>query len=91
LSLAVRGLSGWDITFLLWKIAVGVLLGAVVARRPELREGAVPPLLWLLIGMGLFEVASVLWRDRPDPTNILRIAGFVAAFAVYSVASSVLS
>ena len=79
-----------DILFFVWNAAVGLTVGAVVARWPDLAQAPVPPVLWLVVGMGIFEfgAAAVLRLGGPLVTYGIRIAGLAVSFAAYLLVSA---
>ena len=68
--------------FIGYMILVGAVLGAVVAMRPGLRGFPIPPQLWVLIFMFLFEAGVSAWYRVPPGSAIpmvARLAGFIVA------------
>ena len=68
--------------FIGYMILVGVVLGVIVAIRPGLRDFPVPPQMWVLIFMLLFEAGISAWyRVAPGSaiTMVVRLAGFIVA------------
>jgi len=87
----VPALSQRDLGFLAWNAAIGLLVGVLVARWPDLHSGPIPPLFWLLLGMALFEMISSFALGGGAPfSNPIRLAGLAIASAIYLAASSAL-
>jgi hypothetical protein len=87
-------LSRRDYLFFAWNAAVGVLCAALVLHRPDLNSAAIPPFLWLLIGMGAFEIgAFLLARDAPilPLSNVTRFLGLSLSLGLFTVITAVLS
>lgn len=75
-----------DYWFFAWNAVVGVLCATAVVRDPALQTAAIPPFLWLLIGMGLFEAAALLlWRGVAPLSNVMRFLGLSLALGLYIV------
>ncbi len=86
----MSGLTRLDSLFLLWNVAVGTAVGALVARWPELGSAVVPPVLWLVLGMAVFELggAALLRQGGPLVTYGVRILGLAVSFAAYLLVSA---
>lgn len=75
-----------DYVFFAWNAVVGLLCAAVVMRDPSLQAAAIPPFIWLLIGMGVFEAAALLLaRGAPPISNVTRFLGLSLALAVFTL------
>lgn len=82
-----------DHLFFAWNAAVGVLCGAVVVRAPELQSAALPPFLWLLIGMAAFEVGAFFLAPGAGAgpvSNVTRFLALSLSLGLYTVISAVL-
>ena len=79
-----------DLLFLVWNAAVGLAVGALVARWPDLATASVPPVFWLVIGMAVFELggAALLKGGGPLVTYGVRILGLAVSFGAYLLISS---
>ena len=74
--------------FLGFMILAGVVAGAVVVAKPEVRDFRVPPYFWILIAMALFELAAFArGRGAPGATVAMevRLLGFVLAIVLMVV------
>jgi hypothetical protein len=82
----VGGLSHRDVLFLACNAVIGIAVGALVLRWP----GFVPPVLWLVLGMGIVEIGGALLFGHGGPlvTYGMRILGLATSFAAYAVVSS---
>lgn len=68
-------------------LVAGVALGFLVRAKPAIAEGAIPPLLWLLLVSLIIDVAAMAIAaskgDMPIPMNA-RVAGFIGAALLYT-------
>jgi hypothetical protein len=71
--------------FLAFMGIVGAAVGIVLVIAPELRDFRVSPYFWVLIAMGVFELAAFA-RGRGAPGTVVtmdaRLLGFVAAIVL---------
>ena len=58
--------------FLGFMAVVGVVAGAVLVAKPEVRDFRVPPYFWILIAMLLFELA-LFARSRGAPGTMITL------------------
>ena len=74
-----------DVLFLLWNAAVGLGVGALVLRWPDLTRASVPPVLWLVLGMAVLEIggATLLGQGGPLVTYGVRIIALAVSFGAY--------
>ena len=86
----VGGLSHRDVLFLACNAAIGIAVGALVLRWPGFAAGFVPPVLWLVLGMGIVEIGGALLFGHGGPlvTYGMRILGLATSFAAYALVSS---
>ena len=65
--------------FLGFMALIGVAVGVVLVVRPEVRNFVLPPYLWILIAVGLFDMGAVLRGQAPGTmlTMQARVLGFV--------------
>lgn len=70
-----------DSYFLAMAIAAGILFGAVLVLKPEAAEASLPPYLWLLACMLIFETAAFL-RGRGAPGTMIGMSTRVIGFAL---------
>ena len=71
--------------FLAFMGIVGAAVGITLVVAPELRDFRVSPYFWVLIAMGVFELAAFA-RGRGAPGTVVtmdaRLLGFVAAIVL---------
>jgi len=71
--------------FLAYVAVVGLAIGGVLVVKPEWAELRIPPFLWLLIAMALFEIAAFARRQGAFGSAIrmeVRFLGFVLALGL---------
>jgi hypothetical protein len=77
-----------DRIFLVFMIAAGAAVGALLVVMPQVRDFRVPPYFWVLIAMALFELAAYA-RGRGAPGTMvameMRLLGFVLAIVLMVV------
>jgi membrane associated rhomboid family serine protease len=77
-----------DRIFIGFMIVVGVVVGTIVALRPEVRELRIQPYFWVLIAMLVFEALNYA-RGRGAPGTMLgmeaRLLGFVTGIVLMIV------
>ena len=61
--------------------AAGIVSGIVLAARPQAAEASIPPYLWLLACMLVFETAAFL-RGRGAPGTMIGMSTRVIGFAI---------
>ena len=78
-----------DVLFLLLNAAIGLAVGAVMVRWPDL-GAPIPPVLWLVLGMAIVEIsgAALLGLGGPLVTYGMRILGLAVAFGAYFLVSA---
>jgi hypothetical protein len=71
--------------FALYIAAVAAVASTVLVIRPSIADGAVKPVIWILIAMAIFEIGAFA-KGRGAPGTMLstpaRFFGFVGAFAL---------
>jgi hypothetical protein len=75
-----------DIAFLTFAALLGLGLGYLTTQGHINADGAVPTLVWLLIGLLAFELAGSFIAAVPVQhfvPMVIRIAGFVGSFILY--------
>jgi len=87
----VPSLTRRDQAFLAWNVAVGLLCAAIVVHDPALQAAAIPPFMWLLLGMLAFELgASVIAGGAAPMSNVTRFLGLCLSLGVYTAISALL-
>jgi hypothetical protein len=83
-------LSRTDILFIALGLAVGIAVafGAGAGLVPV--DGAFPPFVWVLIGLGIVEVALTFITRKP-PGTLVPLGVRLAALAAGAIASMVLA
>jgi hypothetical protein len=64
--------------FLAFSALIGLAFGALLIAKPDLRDAAFMPFLWVLIAMAVFEMA-VYWRLGSFVGMEIRFLGFLLA------------
>lgn len=70
-----------DRYFFLMVIAAGIVIGGVLVARPQTAEAGLPPYLWLLGCMLIFETAAFL-RGQGAPGTMIGMSTRVLGFAI---------
>lgn len=70
-----------DRYFFIMIFAAGILIGGVLVVKPEAAEAGVPPYLWLLACMLIFETIAFL-RRRGAPGTMIGMSTRVIGFAI---------
>ncbi len=70
-----------DSYFFAMIIAAGVIIGAVLVAKPEAADAGIPPYLWLLVCMLVFETAAFL-RGQGAPGTMIGMSTRVLGFAI---------
>lgn len=61
--------------------AAGIVIGIVLVAKPQAAEASIPPYLWLLACMLIFETAAFL-RSRGAPGTMIGMSTRVIGFAI---------
>ncbi|HVT55285.1 MAG TPA: hypothetical protein VHD34_04465 [Xanthobacteraceae bacterium] len=70
-----------DRYFFIMTIAAGIIIGGILAVKPEAANAGVPPFLWLLACMLIFETIAFL-RGRGAPGTMIGMSTRVIGFAI---------
>ena len=70
-----------DRYFFLMNIAAGIIIGLVLVAKPETAEASIPPYLWLLTCMLIYEAVAFL-RGRGAPGTMIGMSTRVIGFAI---------
>jgi hypothetical protein len=70
-----------DRYFFIMIFAASVLIGGFLVARPEAAEASIPPYLWLLGCMLIFEMVAFL-RGRGAPGTMIGMSTRVIGFAI---------
>jgi|GEM_PF-1271242 len=62
-------------------IAAGIVIGIVLVAKPQTAEASIPPYLWLLACMLIFETTAFL-RGRGAPGTMIGMSTRVIGFAI---------
>ena len=77
-----------DHVLIAFMIVVGFTVGIILTVRPDVREFRVPPYFWVLIALGLFELANFARAQGAAGTAVsmeARLLGFVLAIVLMFV------
>jgi uncharacterized membrane protein HdeD (DUF308 family) len=77
-----------DHVLIAYMTVVGAVTGVVVAMHPQLKDFRISPYFWVLVALGLFELANFA-RGRGAPGTMIameaRLLGFVLAIVLMVV------
>lgn len=62
-------------------IAAGIVIGIVLVAKPQAAEASIPPYLWLLACMLIFETAAFI-RGQGAPGTMIGMSTRVIGFAI---------
>jgi hypothetical protein len=62
-------------------IAAGIIIGAILVVKPEAADAGIPPYLWLLACMLIFETLAFL-RGQGAPGTMIGMSTRVLGFAI---------
>jgi hypothetical protein len=74
-----------DRIFIVFAVAVGAAIGAVLVAVPQSRAASLPPYFWILIAFAVFEVLAIYLRGgawAPPIAMATRLIGFALALAL---------